>query len=57
MMGRVHVAIMRKGWGLTGKILTGEKTIESRWYMNRYRPWGAMAAWLTVEKLAGVKRG
>ena len=31
---------MRKSWGLTGKILTGEKTIESRWYKNRYKPWG-----------------
>jgi ASC-1-like (ASCH) protein len=31
---------MRKSWGLTQKILSGEKTIESRWYMNRYKPWG-----------------
>lgn len=31
---------MRKSWGLTRKILTGEKTIESRWYKNRYKPWG-----------------
>lgn len=30
---------MRKTWGLTQKILSGEKTIESRWYMNRYKPW------------------
>jgi len=37
---RVHVAIMRKSWGLTQKILSGEKTIESRWYKNRYKPWG-----------------
>lgn len=36
---RVHVAIMRKSWGLTLKLLTGEKTIESRWYRNRCRPW------------------
>lgn len=34
-----HVAIMRKSWGLLPKILTGEKTIESRWYKNRYSPW------------------
>jgi hypothetical protein len=34
-----HVAIMRKSWGLTGKILTNEKTIESRWYKNQYPPW------------------
>ena len=30
---------MRKSWGLTDKILTGEKKIESRWYLNRSRPW------------------
>jgi ASC-1-like (ASCH) protein len=36
---RTHVAIMKADWGLTDKILTGEKTIESRWYMKRYRPW------------------
>lgn len=30
---------MRKSWGLTEKILGGEKTIETRWYMNKYRPW------------------
>lgn len=34
-----HVAIMRKSWGLTQKILTGEKKIESRWYNVRYAPW------------------
>lgn len=36
---RDHVAIMRKSWGLTQRLLTGEKTIESRWYKNRYAPW------------------
>ena len=35
-----HVAIMKKSWGLTKKILTGEKSIESRWYKVRYAPWG-----------------
>lgn len=34
-----HVAIMRKSWGLTDKILSGRKTIESRWYMSRAAPW------------------
>ncbi len=34
-----HLAIMKKSWGLLPKILTGEKTIESRWYKNRYSPW------------------
>lgn len=35
-----HVAIMRKSWGLTKKILSGEKKIESRWYTVKYPPWG-----------------
>lgn len=34
-----HVAIMRKSWGLTEKILTGEKNIESRWHKTRSAPW------------------
>lgn len=45
---RIHVAIMRKSWGLTRKILTGEKTIESRWYKNKYKPWGQVDAGDTV---------
>lgn len=35
-----HVAIMKKSWGLIPKILTGEKSIESRWYKTRRPPWG-----------------
>ncbi|MBL7142454.1 MAG: ASCH domain-containing protein [Candidatus Pacebacteria bacterium] len=34
-----HIAVMKKSWGLIEKILTGEKTIESRWYKSRYSPW------------------
>jgi len=34
-----HVAIMRESWGLTEKILTREKNIESRWYQTRRAPW------------------
>ena len=34
-----HVAIMSGDWELTEKILSGEKTIESRWYKNKYAPW------------------
>ena len=34
-----HVAIMKKSWGLTAKIVSGEKTIETRWYLNRSAPW------------------
>lgn len=30
---------MRKSWGLTRKILDGQKKIESRWYSVKYRPW------------------
>lgn len=41
---RAHVAIMKKSWGLTQKILTGEKTVESRWYKNRYRPWNQISS-------------
>jgi len=34
-----HLAIMRKSWGLTQKIISKEKKIESRWYVNKYSPW------------------
>jgi len=34
-----HVAIMKKSWGLTDKILSGEKIIESRWYQMKCAPW------------------
>ncbi len=34
-----HVAIMNPKWGLIAKILSGEKQIESRWYMSRKAPW------------------
>ncbi|MDB5266217.1 MAG: hypothetical protein JWN89_32 [Parcubacteria group bacterium] len=43
-----HVAIMKKSWGLLPQVLTGEKTIESRWYMNRSAPWGKIKAWDSV---------
>jgi hypothetical protein len=39
-----HVAIMRKSWGLTEKILSGVKRIESRWYMSRCAPWDSISA-------------
>ena len=35
-----HLAVMRKSWGFTQKILDGEKVIESRWYKTRRAPWG-----------------
>ena len=34
-----HVAIMKKSWGLTPKILSGQKRIESRWYKSKCPPW------------------
>lgn len=34
-----HIAIMKKSWNLIPKILSGEKTIESRWYKNKSAPW------------------
>ncbi|OHA69223.1 MAG: hypothetical protein A3B24_00330 [Candidatus Wildermuthbacteria bacterium RIFCSPLOWO2_01_FULL_48_16] len=43
-----HIAIMRKSWGLTEKILDGEKTIESRWYLVKYKPWDCIKKGETV---------
>ncbi len=37
-----HVAIMKKSWGFTDKILSGKKTIESRWSLSRRKPWDAV---------------
>jgi hypothetical protein len=39
-----HIAIMQKTWGLTEKIVTGQKTIESRWYNVKYAPWGRISS-------------
>lgn len=35
-----HVAVMNKSWRLIPKILSVEKTIESRWYLTKRAPWG-----------------
>ena len=43
-----HVAIMRKSWGLTQKILTGEKKIESRWYKTKHAPWDKIKSSETI---------
>lgn len=43
-----HLAIMRKSWGLLPKILSGEKTIESRWYKNKVSPWDRIKKGETV---------
>jgi len=37
-----HVAVMKGSWGLTRKILAGDKTVESRWYKARRPPWNAI---------------
>jgi hypothetical protein len=39
---------MRKSWGLTDKILSGQKIIESRWYQHKYSPWNRIQAGDTV---------
>lgn len=39
-----HVAIMRESWGLTQKVLSGEKKIESRWYKTKRAPWDNISA-------------
>lgn len=39
---------MKKSWGLLPKILSGEKTIESRWYQTKRPPWGKISAGDTV---------
>lgn len=43
-----HIAIMNGPWNLIPKILSGEKTIESRWYRTRRAPWGGIRAGDTV---------
>lgn len=43
-----HLAIMKKSLGLTDKILTGEKKIESRWYSVKCKPWGKIKECDTV---------
>lgn len=37
-----HIAIMNKAWKLIPKILNGTKTIESRWYVNKIKPWNSI---------------
>jgi ASC-1-like (ASCH) protein len=43
-----HLAIMKKSWGLTEKILTGRKKIESRWYIAKRKPWDSIKTGETV---------
>ena len=48
MKSMEHIAIMKKSWGLTKKILSGQKKIESRWYKVKYRPWNKIKEGETV---------
>lgn len=48
-----HVAILRKanikkGDNLLGEIISGTKTIESRWYVNKVAPWNKINVGDTV---------
>lgn len=43
-----HLAIMRREWKLIEKILSGEKTVETRWYKHKSVPWGKIATGDTV---------
>lgn len=43
-----HIAIMKKSWGMTDRILRGEKKIESRWYSVKSSPWGRIKSGDTV---------
>ena len=43
-----HLAIMNPKRKLIPKILSGGKTIESRWYMMKVAPWDKIKAWDTV---------
>ena len=43
-----HLAIMKKNRWLTQRILTGQKTLETRRYMNKSAPWDKIKAGDTV---------
>jgi len=43
-----HVAVMKKSWGFIDKILSGEKTVESRWSVLKRKPWNAVREGDTV---------
>ncbi len=51
-----HVAIMTKSWDLIPKIISGQKTVESRWYQTRRAPWDVVKKGDTIYfKNAGEK--
>ncbi len=43
-----HVAYMKPAWHFLPKILSGQKIIESRWYLSKRSPWGQIQSGDTV---------
>jgi hypothetical protein len=43
-----HVAILNKSWGLLPKIVSREKTIESRWLLRKTIPFGKVSTGDTI---------
>lgn len=43
-----HIAIMKKSWGLTNKILDWTKTVETRWYNIKYPPFNKIKEWEVI---------
>ena len=43
-----HLAILDKTRKLLAKIISGEKTIESRWYKSKVAPWGRIKKGETI---------
>jgi ASC-1-like (ASCH) protein len=43
-----HVAYMSAAWGLLPKILSGQKTTESRWYQTKHLPWDKITTGDTI---------
>ena len=43
-----HIAIMKKEWNLTPKIIDGKKTVEARWYKSKVAPWNKIKSGETI---------
>jgi ASC-1-like (ASCH) protein len=43
-----HIAILSKKWKLLNQIISGEKSIESRWYVHKINPWNKIKKGETV---------
>ncbi len=44
----VHIAIMKKSWGITQQMLSGQKTCEERWYKTKRPPFDMAKAEDTI---------